>query len=246
MDATPRRLVLRAEGLPARQADREERVQGPAKSAPRARPWPDSPASRASKPEDLAIETTPKGEYYVLREEGRRAGAPGTFWPNRCPASSCRSICPRPCTGPGKGGPRFIRPIRWLVALLGEEIVPFEIAGVRSGALTAGHRRLGAPRNRRHHRRLRAAAARPLRDSFRRGAAQQDLERAGRRARQAGSRSARYPGLHHRIPHPHPRQLRPAVSGAAGGGADHGDAPSPEVFLGGGCRRASSRRTSSR
>src|ERR1041385_9476782 len=44
-----------------------------------------------------------------------------------------------------KGGPRFIRPIRWMVALLGEEIVPFEVAGVRSGALSAGHRRLGAP-----------------------------------------------------------------------------------------------------
>ena len=34
LDATPRRLVLRAEGLPERQPDREERVQGPAKSAP--------------------------------------------------------------------------------------------------------------------------------------------------------------------------------------------------------------------
>jgi len=45
----------------------------------------------------------------------------------------------------GKGGPRFIRPIRWIVALLGEEIVPFELAGVRSGALSSGHRRLGSP-----------------------------------------------------------------------------------------------------
>ena len=31
------------------------------------------------------------------------------------------------------------------MALLGQEIVPFEIAGVQSGALSAGHRRLGAP-----------------------------------------------------------------------------------------------------
>jgi len=44
----------------------------------------------------------------------------------------------------GKGGPRFIRPIRWIVALLGDEIVPFELAGVHSGAVTSGHRRLGA------------------------------------------------------------------------------------------------------
>jgi glycyl-tRNA synthetase beta chain len=34
MDATPRRLVLRADGLPIRQADSQERVMGPAKSAP--------------------------------------------------------------------------------------------------------------------------------------------------------------------------------------------------------------------
>ena len=43
----------------------------------------------------------------------------------------------------GKNGPRFIRPIRWIVALLGDEVVPFEIAGVKSGKMTCGHRRLG-------------------------------------------------------------------------------------------------------
>jgi glycyl-tRNA synthetase beta chain len=43
-----------------------------------------------------------------------------------------------------KSGPRFIRPIRWIVALLGNEVVPFEIAGVKSGNLTSGHRILGA------------------------------------------------------------------------------------------------------
>ena len=74
----------------------------------------------------------------------------------------------------GKGGPRFIRPIRWIVALLGEEIVPFELAGVRSGALTARPSPARRARDRRHHRRLRAAAARPLRDSLRRGAPRQD------------------------------------------------------------------------
>ena len=43
----------------------------------------------------------------------------------------------------GKGSERFIRPIRWLVALLGNAVVPFEIAGVQSGNTTAGHRLLG-------------------------------------------------------------------------------------------------------
>src|SRR5260370_28396840 len=46
----------------------------------------------------------------------------------------------------GRTGPRFIRPIRWLVALLGGEVVPFELAGVRAGEFTDGHRILGAAR----------------------------------------------------------------------------------------------------
>jgi glycyl-tRNA synthetase beta chain len=44
----------------------------------------------------------------------------------------------------GKTGPRFIRPIRWIVALLGNEVIPFEIAGVKSGNITRGHRILGS------------------------------------------------------------------------------------------------------
>jgi glycyl-tRNA synthetase beta chain len=47
---------------------------------------------------------------------------------------------------PGKGGPRFIRPIRWIVALLGDDVIPFEIAGVQSGRESSGHRKLGANR----------------------------------------------------------------------------------------------------
>jgi glycyl-tRNA synthetase beta chain len=45
----------------------------------------------------------------------------------------------------GKGTERFIRPIRWIVALLGSEIVPFELAGLHSGNITQGHRLLGKP-----------------------------------------------------------------------------------------------------
>ncbi len=44
----------------------------------------------------------------------------------------------------GKTGPRFIRPIRWLVALLGDDVVSFEVAGVVSGNVTRGHRKLGS------------------------------------------------------------------------------------------------------
>lgn len=43
----------------------------------------------------------------------------------------------------GTNSLRFARPIRWLVGLYGPEIIPFEIAGVKSGNVTKGHRYLG-------------------------------------------------------------------------------------------------------
>ncbi len=142
LDATPRRLVLRADGLPARQADSEERVLGPAKSAKQ-----QAVAGFARKhgvaPEALTVESTPKGDYYTfVRTVTGRAT-------RDILAESLGGIIlqigfPKTMYWTGKGGPRFIRPIRWIVALLGDEVVPFEIASVRSGAITSGHRRLGA------------------------------------------------------------------------------------------------------
>ncbi|MBT2660771.1 glycine--tRNA ligase subunit beta [Bacillus sp. ISL-45] len=38
---------------------------------------------------------------------------------------------------------RYVRPIKWLVAMFGNEIIPFEIAGVQTGNITRGHRFLG-------------------------------------------------------------------------------------------------------
>jgi glycyl-tRNA synthetase beta chain len=142
MDATPRRLVLRAEGLPAKQADSEERVKGPAKSAP-----PQAVAGFARKQgvkaEDLTLEATPKGEYYSFTRKvaGRQIK---DILAEALPGIVLQIYFPKTMYWTVKGGPRFIRPIRWIVALLGEEIVPFELAGVHSGALTNGHRRLGA------------------------------------------------------------------------------------------------------
>jgi glycyl-tRNA synthetase beta chain len=142
LDATPRRLVLRADGLPERQPDREERIQGPAKSAP-AQAIAGFARKQGLKPEDLTTETTAKGEYYAFIKK-----VPGRLTrdilADGLPNVILQLNFPKTMYWTGKGGPRFIRPVRWIVALLGEEIVPFELAGVRSGALTSGHRRLGA------------------------------------------------------------------------------------------------------
>ncbi|MFB3825883.1 MAG: glycine--tRNA ligase subunit beta [Bryobacteraceae bacterium] len=141
-DATPRRLVLRAEGLAARQADTEEKITGPAKAAP-----PQAVAGFARKqgvnPENLTVETTPRGEYYVCTRKvaGR---ATRDILAEALPGMVLKIYFPKTMYWTGKNGPRFIRPIRWLVALLGEEVVPFEVAGVPSGNITSGHRRLGA------------------------------------------------------------------------------------------------------
>ena len=142
LDATPRRLTLRAEGLPVRQADSEERILGPAQAAP-----PQAVAGFARKqgvsPESLTVETTARGPYYTLVR--KVSGRPTKdILAEALPSLIPQINFPKTMYWTGKSGPRFIRPIRWIVALLGEEIVPFEIAGVRSGSLTSGHRRLGA------------------------------------------------------------------------------------------------------
>jgi glycyl-tRNA synthetase beta chain len=141
LDATPRRLVLRAEGLPERQPDTEERVLGPAVSAPQ-----QAVAGFARKQgvrvEDLSHETTPKGTYFsfIKKISGRRTM---DLLAESLPETILGIYFPKSMYWTGKGGPRFIRPIRWLVALLGSDVVPFEIAGVRSGLFSSGHRRLG-------------------------------------------------------------------------------------------------------
>lgn len=38
---------------------------------------------------------------------------------------------------------RYVRPIKWLVAMFGSDVIPFEIAGVHTGKVTRGHRFLG-------------------------------------------------------------------------------------------------------
>ena len=120
----------------------EERVMGPPKSAPAASRGRIRAQARRQ-PEELAVESTPKGEYYVIHRkvEGRRII---DILAEALPGIILGIYFPKTMYWTGKSGPRFIRPIRWIVALLGEEIVPFELAGVHSGNMTSGHRRLGA------------------------------------------------------------------------------------------------------
>jgi glycyl-tRNA synthetase beta chain len=140
VDATPRRLVVRASGLPERTPDEEQVIKGPPLSAG------DKAAAGFAKKQGVELSAMTKvGDYYELRKlvpgrstldllaESLPATILGIQWPKTMY-----------WTG-GKTGPRFIRPIRWIVALLGDQVIPFEIAGVNSGSTTRGHRILGQP-----------------------------------------------------------------------------------------------------
>lgn len=141
LDATPRRLVLRVDGLPERQSDSEELVTGPPKSAAAG-----AVAGFAKKAgvavEALSVQQTAKGEYYgyVKKVAGRDTRA---IFAEALPELILKTSFPKSMYWTAKGGPRFIRPIRWIVALLGDAVVEFELAGVKSGAVTSGHRRMG-------------------------------------------------------------------------------------------------------
>ena len=141
-DATARRLTLRGTGLAEREEDREELVTGPAKSAPAG-----AVAGFAKKlgiaPDQLQPIATAKGEYWGYRKTvaGRvTRDILAEALPRVIPAIPF----PKAMYWTGKGGVRFIRPIRWMVALLDDAVIPFSVADVHSGNTTSGHRRLGA------------------------------------------------------------------------------------------------------
>ncbi len=133
-------MVVR--GCAEREPDRQELIPGPPKSAPAAAV--SGFARKQGVPvEQLEVRETPRGEYYTYRKEvsGR---ATIDILAEALPAIILKIYFPKTMYWTGKSGPRFIRPIRWLVALLGADVVPFEVAGVRSGNTTSGHRRLGS------------------------------------------------------------------------------------------------------
>jgi glycyl-tRNA synthetase beta chain len=144
LEATPRRLVLVIEKLPMRQEDRDETLTGPpSKIAFDDKGKPTKAAIGFAQRAGVAVEdlkTGDDGRLTVTKHvEGR---ATKDILGEVLPGVIERIHFPKTMYWTGKSGPRFIRPIRWLLALLSNEVVAFEIAGVQSGNTTYGHRRL--------------------------------------------------------------------------------------------------------
>jgi glycyl-tRNA synthetase beta chain len=147
--STPRRLAVLIRGVRALQADVEEQVLGPSLKVAFKDGQPTPAAVAFSKRvavsvADLQTVTTSKGQYLAANvvQKGRKAieilsellpnEIGGLYWP--------KSMYWR------QPSERFVRPVRWLVALLGGDVIPIEFAGENAGSESWGHRVLAPGR----------------------------------------------------------------------------------------------------
>ena len=146
--STPRRAVVRIDGLDTVQPRREELVMGPpARVAFDATGQPSKAAegfARTSGVDVSALETvnTEKGAYLAARVVKGGASAAQVLT-ELCPAIIAALPFPKRMRWGSSGDFAFARPLRWIVALLDGDVVPFAIGGVQSGRETWGHREHG-------------------------------------------------------------------------------------------------------
>ena len=141
---TPRRLALIVKGLADTSAEISERHKGPSASiAYDADGNPTKAAIGFARGKGLDVTDLVVEEGYIYAET-KTAGVPAK--------DIVTDMLPQLITGLnfpksmhwGNLDAKFVRPVRWLVALLDEEVIPVEFATVKSGNITRGHRFLGA------------------------------------------------------------------------------------------------------
>jgi glycyl-tRNA synthetase beta chain len=140
---TPRRLAILAHGVPAAQADITEQVNGPS-AAVAYRDGKPTPAAHAFAKKSgvdvsqLQTVTTPKGEYLAARVTKKGRAAAEVLAEN-LPKEIATIYWPKNMYW-RKPTERFVRPVRWLVAMLDSDTIPLEFGGVRAGKTSRGHR----------------------------------------------------------------------------------------------------------
>jgi len=142
--STPRRLAVVVEDVLAAQADSEEKLTGPSWKVAFKDGAPTAAAEAFAKKAGVDVSalekvTNAKGEYVgaTVKKLGRAAAellvaelpkeVLGLYW-----AKNMYWRAGKP--------ERFVRPIRWIVALLDSAVVPLEIAGIQAGNASRGHR----------------------------------------------------------------------------------------------------------
>jgi glycyl-tRNA synthetase beta chain len=142
--SSPRRLAVLVEGVLASQADTEEQLTGPSWKVAFKDGAPTAAAEAFARKAGVAVAdlekvTNAKGEYVgaSVKRQGRKTAellaaelpkeVGGIYW-----AKNMYWRAGKP--------ERFVRPVRWVVALLDAAIVPLEIAGIKAGNASRGHR----------------------------------------------------------------------------------------------------------
>jgi len=145
---SPRRIAARCKALLQRQPDSEREVTGPPKSVAYDNVGqPTRAAVSFAEKQGVPLAkvytvATQRGEYIAAKlvTIGRPAEA---ILAEILPRAVAEIAWPRAMYWTTKDGMRFIRPIRWIVALLDGKVLRIEIAGVRAGRESVGHRFLG-------------------------------------------------------------------------------------------------------
>jgi glycyl-tRNA synthetase beta chain len=146
--ATPRRLAVVVKQLADRQEDVSEEVKGPARkiALDESGGWSKAALgfarSQGVEPEALFFREL-GGVDYVYANKSSTGVETAALLPEALPALVTSLTFPKNMRW-GEYELRYVRPIRWLVALHGSEVVPFEITGVASDKRSRGHRFLGA------------------------------------------------------------------------------------------------------
>lgn len=147
---TPRRIVLFVRGLPEVQKDLVEEVKGPsAKVAFDSEGNPTKAAQGFARGQgvdikDLTVKEIDGGSYVFALK--KIAGRPvQEVLEEILPQLVLGINFPKPMRW-GHSDLKYARPIRWLVALFGSQVISFNIAGVASDRISRGHRFLGQER----------------------------------------------------------------------------------------------------
>ena len=142
--STPRRLAVLAEGVLAKQADTEEVLTGPSWKVA-FKDGESTPAAQAfAKKAGVAVAElkkviSPKGEYVgaTMKRAGRTANE---ILAAELPKEVLAIYWAKNMYWRAGKPERFVRPVRWVVALIDATVVPLEIAGIAAGNASRGHR----------------------------------------------------------------------------------------------------------
>jgi glycyl-tRNA synthetase beta chain len=142
--STPRRLAVLVEDVLATQADTEEKLTGPSWKVAFKDGAPTAAAEAFAKKAGVAVAdlekiTNAKGEYVgaTVKRVGRAAAE---LLSSELPKEVLSIYWAKNMYWRAGKPERFVRPVRWVVALLDSTVVPLEIAGIAAGNASRGHR----------------------------------------------------------------------------------------------------------